>query len=203
MSGLQGHPLTSYTPAMAHPWHGHMTLQRRLELLAPLGFTLNPGRTVEELVSVFPLKKLESDPRMIFVALGGSLNGDDADCFCDALWHCDYECIEDEGDYARLANRIARLSRGKLVFTDVRDTVDIDNGKAELAFTHNGKKLCWRLKVDNDWADWNMFCKFDALGQPAIGEELCHLDFAQDAVFCWLTAEQKLKLIGATGLKWR
>ena len=46
------------------------------------------------------------------------------------IWHIDAECIEDNGDYVRVLERFVILTKGLLPLTNLRDSVDIENGEA-------------------------------------------------------------------------
>src|SRR4051812_26563749 len=60
---------------------------------------------------------------------------------CDALWHLDTECIEGDGSYVTIAERMAKMAQGSLPLTAIQDHVDMDGGQGWLRFTCQGKKI--------------------------------------------------------------
>lgn len=76
------------------------------------------------------------------------------------VWHFDTECIEDHGDYARIATRMADMTQGSLVLTDVKDYVDVQAGKAWLEFTCADQPFHIDCEVTDDWVDTGIFRHF-------------------------------------------
>lgn len=121
----------------------------------------------------------------------------------DNIWHFDTECIEDHGDYARIVERLAALSRGILAISDVSDFVDIESGTAWLSFRWRAEEYRWVAAVSDDWVDDGILSKFGAL-LAASGTDLryTHIDLGgQDCLIGCASPQEKDALARRTGLK--
>ena len=118
----------------------------------------------EVLFSAYEPEDFTHEPYlMLLTALGGESEEEPYGFLSSDIWHFDTECIEDHGDYARIAMRLEELAGGDLPLEAIEDYVDVEEGKAWLAFKLNGQDYRWVLEVDNDWVDTNIFSEFDAL----------------------------------------
>jgi len=79
---------------------------------------------------------------------------------CVNLWHFDTECIQGPGDYKQIAERMAEMTQGSLVFTDLRDHVDVDAKEACFSFSFKGQTTRVECKVEDDWVDMSAFATF-------------------------------------------
>jgi hypothetical protein len=119
---------------------------------------------------------------------------------CVNAWHFDTECIEDEGSYVRIAERMAELTQGALVLENVRDQVDVESGIANLDFDHLGKPVHIGLEVNDDWVDpavLSHFVRLLALSDPS--KVFLYRDTGgQDCVIACVTRDQfaALKKVG-------
>jgi len=87
---------------------------------------------------------------------------------------------------------MATLAAGALEITDVRDDVDLDEGKAWLSFTLNEHEYNWGAQVKDDWIDPAIFTSFVQLldGQKA-AKRFTYLDLkGQDCIIGCSTADQ-------------
>ena len=135
-------------------------LEQQLEALAAEGFSLRADRHLSDLLSAWSREDFEKEPyRLLLVALGGETESPPFEPLCDDIWHFDTECIEDHGDYARIARRMSVLSKGVLPLTDIRDSVDVDEGQAWLEFAFDGQAYHLDFNVDDDWVDVAVFHK--------------------------------------------
>jgi hypothetical protein len=62
----------------------------------------------------------------------------------------DVECIENEGDYVRLLEAYSEASYGKFKPKVVKDSLDIENGKATIRFTLKGKSFRRSFEQNGD-----------------------------------------------------
>jgi hypothetical protein len=78
----------------------------------------------------------------------------------------------------------------------VKDYVDIEEEKASVSFTLNGKDYKWNLKVDNDWVDTDLFSKIINLTENnnSKGSYTYFDTGGQNAVIGFETAESLKKL---------
>jgi hypothetical protein len=141
-----------------------LNLEQALRELNGMGVSLAPGTSVADLLpSLNGDVSAPVDRTQLLCALGGEAEESPAGLLSHDIWHLDAECIEDEGDYARLAYRFSVLSRGKLPLTKVVDHVDIEAGEAWLEFLLGDQKIHWDLTVDNDWMDPALYSQFQKL----------------------------------------
>lgn len=94
-------------------------MEAQLRILAECGVTLAPGVEPGVLTRAFTPAQFEADPfRLVLTRMGGE--AEDAQpagpsgFLSDDIWHFDTECIEDVGDYSRIAARLAALAKGEL-----------------------------------------------------------------------------------------
>jgi hypothetical protein len=85
--------------------------------------------------------------------LGGEAERGEFQRISDDIWHFDAECIEDNGDYVRVMERLVILTKGLLPITDLRDHVDLENETAWVEFKLGGQSVHWDLEVSDDWID--------------------------------------------------
>lgn len=136
-------------------------LEAQLSVLAACGIQPKPSITVDDLLYSFERETYEKEPYIPLLCILGSESERDLTTFLsDNVWHLDTECIEDHGSYAHVAYRMADLSGGALPVSDVRDYVDIEDGKAWLSFILNGEEIKWDARVQDDWIDPAILTKF-------------------------------------------
>jgi hypothetical protein len=137
------------------------TLEQKLAILAECGLTLAPPFTAQDLLESWPRKEFEMPGfNLVLVGLGMTEEQPPWRNHCVNVWHFDTECIEDDGSYVRIAERMAELTQGALVLENVRDQVDIEAGIASLDFEHSGEPVHIVLKVNDDWVDPAVFSHF-------------------------------------------
>lgn len=188
------------------PWQSSMTLEDRLATLAQCGIRMRPGRTIDELLVSCRRDEYESDPYLLLVCLGGEVEQEPLGRrFCDTLWQFDAECIEDHGDYARIAVRLRDLSAGTLPIAEVADFVDVEAHKASLAFSLNGRRIEWEPEVNDDWVDRTIMSEFAALLQDRrAGRRFTRLDLGGQACLLGCATDDQLAALRKhTGLKWQ
>jgi hypothetical protein len=85
---------------------------------------------------------------------------------CVNAWHFDTECIEDNGAYCWIAERMKAMAQGALPIENIRDHVDVKGRSAWLAFDYRGQSIRINCKVKDDWVDPGLFSHFvDLLGK--------------------------------------
>lgn len=148
-------------------------LEEQLAVLASCGIRLRPGVTTDSLLRALPREYYESNP---YHELLGEMGDQDEELGIgwrpqdaslgwrsDDVLFVDTECIENHGDYARIAERMRALSGGALPLENIRDYVDVEAGDAWLEFDLDGERQHWDLEVDGDWIDTTLFSRFVAL----------------------------------------
>ena len=131
-------------------------LVEQLHALAECGIRLSPDVTPELLAKRFSPEGSEKDSSRLLCVLGEEINVDPENdkrsgYFSDDIWHFDTECIEGDGSYAAIAERMSILAKGDLPLRNVEDDIDLEEGVAWLSFTLDGQRHKWPLKVDDDW----------------------------------------------------
>lgn len=170
-----------------------LTLEQKLAVLADCGLTLAPPFTVQDLLASWSREQFES-PGFNMVLIGLAMTEEQPPWrnHCLNAWHFDTECIEDNGSYVDIAERMAELTQGSLVLENVRDQVDIEAGIANLDFEHLGESVHIELEVDNDWVDPKVFTHFIRLlvkSEPS-KVYLYHGTHGQDCVIACVTRDQ-------------
>ncbi len=144
------------------------------------------------------------------IACGGGRHGTDllgtagdSGSPSDNIWHFDTECIEDHGDYARIAKRMKILAQGDLPIEDILDYVDVDNREAHLSFRLRGIDFLWQAKVEDDWIDPSILSRFaNLLETSGATRRFTYIDLGgQDCLIGCSTREEQTRLQKLTGLK--
>ena len=131
--------------------------------LQKIGIQLNPIINEELILAEYSEEEFEREPYLLLlIALGSELELNENYC-SNEIWYLDTECIEDTGDYVRIAERIRDLSKNYLDFKNIKDNVDIENQEASISFTLDEKDYCWKLEVNDDWIDEQIIVQFNDL----------------------------------------
>jgi len=138
-----------------------MTLEQKLELLADGGLKLAEPFTTNDLLVSWVRKEYEKPGfNMVLVGLGMTEEQEPWRNHCVNLWHFDTECIEDHGNYKKIAERMAELTQDSLHLENIRDYVDVENEVAWFSFSFKGQEIKVECKVEDDWVDTIIFAKF-------------------------------------------
>ncbi len=141
-------------------------------------------------------------PELLCV-IGGTVERGDFRPKSNDLWHFDTECIYTDGDYARIAERLACLSKGALAISNMRDYVRVDKSVAWLEFEFQGKRVHWDFEVKDDWVDTTVFRRFVELFRRIPSD--AHFTYGdlggQDFLIGFATNEQRQALTALTGVK--
>jgi hypothetical protein len=177
------------------------SLGKLLEDLAACGVRLLPAATPAALERAWSKERYEREPhKLALIALGGEPP------LAENIWHFDVECIEDDGAYARIAERTRMVAGGDLPLTNIQDHVDLDAGEAWLSFELDGKVTRWACHVDDDWVDPDVMSQFAMLlTERNTGRRLVYLDLqGQDCIVTCLSKDELKRIRKVTGLafKW-
>lgn len=177
-------------------------ISQKLQQLEKAGIALAPGIMIKEI----PEELNDGTYESLLIAMGGELEGENGQWvpLSHDIWHFDTECIEDHGDYARIAARLSEVARGDLPLQNIKDFVDIETKTAWLSFVLDGKEYKWELKVDDDWVDTDVFSKFAGLLRERNPEKnFAYMSLGQDALVICPTPEQLKMLNKLPGIKFR
>ncbi|MGG0174797.1 hypothetical protein [Gottfriedia acidiceleris] len=164
--------------------------------LLKIGIELNPNLNEELILAEYSEEEFEREPYLLLlIALGSELELNENYC-SNEIWYLDTECIEDTGDYVRIAERIRDLSKNYLDLKNIKDNVDIENQEASISFTLDEKDYCWKLEVNDDWIDEKIIVKFnDLLEIKNMDKRVYILDLGgQDCLVGIYSMEQVRKL---------
>jgi hypothetical protein len=140
------------------------TLEEKLSVLRDCGFELAPPLKIDDLLEMMDREEYEEPGwNMVLIGLGSEEEKEPFRPHCTNLWYLDTECIEDHGDYKRIAERMAEMAQGSLPLKDIKDYVDIEEEKAWVSFNLKGEEVRIDCKVQDDWLDRDIFPKFAAL----------------------------------------
>jgi len=136
----------------------------------------------------------ESDWGRVLVYLGSYDRGTRR---CETLWHLDTECIEGDGSYVYVAERMSAMAQGSLPLSDIEDHVDMESGEGWLRFTCQGKEIEIDLEVESDWIDSSVFGHFvKLLAQCDPNRLYIYYDLGgQDCILGCVTRDQYAELL--------
>ena len=177
--------------------------EKQLEKFEKLGFKLNYGVEVSDLLEKASKEEYEKSPySLLYTVLGLETRKESSTPITVQLWNFDTEAIEDHGDYVRILENLKRVSGGELAFQNIKDEVDIDKGSATVSFDLNGDHYDWNLQVNDDWVDLQLFSKIVELTEKykTIGRLTAFIIPGQEIVIGWLAPEQLEKVRQETGL---
>jgi len=131
-------------------------LEKQIADFAAAGLTLSPGRTVEEVLSVWPREEYEKDPYqcLLFTYAIEVETEPRGRWFCKSGWNWDTECIFEPGSYVEVLRNIERLT-GQEVFSALFDNAEpAASGMAEITYAIRGGEIKKAAVIlSNDWAD--------------------------------------------------
>jgi len=176
------------------------TLERQLQDLVECGIRLLPNANREALLREWSAAEFEENPyELALVALGG-----DDPPLAENVWHFDTECIEDHGDYARIAERMRSMAADALPIARVEDFVDVEAREAWLSFVLDGAEQRWTCELQDDWVDPTVLSRFaELLTQRNAGRRFTYLDLGgQDCLIGCFRDDELTRLRRTTGLAW-
>jgi hypothetical protein len=118
---------------------GRLSLEQKLEILARCGLKLAAPFTIEDLLESWARDEFEEPGfDLALVGLGVTEEKEPWRIRCAKAWQFDTQCIENTGDYCRIAERMKAIAQGSLPIENIRDHVDLEDGRAWLAFLVQG-----------------------------------------------------------------
>ncbi len=171
----------------------HQTLEAKLAILAECGLTLSPEFTVDDLLESWDRQEFEQPGYdLVLVGLGMTEEEPPWRPHCRNLWHIDTECIEDDGSYVTIVERMAEMAGDSMPLEGITDHVDIDGGKAWLKFTCRGEEFRIDCDVQDDWVDPQLFGHFVKLLAKSDADKIfIYYDLGgQDAIIGCVTLQQ-------------
>ena len=170
-----------------------MTFEEKLHSLAECGLKLKDQISVLNLIDSWGRNALDKPGYdLTLICLGMTQEEPPWEPHCDNLWHFDTECIEGDGSYIAIANRMAEMTQGSLPLTDIEDHVDIEKGEEWLRFKCHGNPVHIDCQVQDDWVDTGIFGRFVELLDKCDPSKLfIYYDLSgQDCIVGCVTREQ-------------
>ncbi len=179
-------------------------LADQLEALALCGITLRPPAAQADLLAAAELFEYEEEPfELLLVSLGAEQTEPPFAPLSDGIWYLDFDCIEDNGDYAAIAARVALLSRGDLVIAKAFDLVDLEAEEVWLEVETAEESRRFDAAANGPWLDPGVFGFLDDLLAAAGSERrliIRQLDDADALIGC-ATPEEFERLNLATEME--
>lgn len=181
------------------------TFEQQFEVFKELGFVLNSGVDTSD-INRWPGGYLEFENlpyHLMYQTLGQTIEREPWTPITNKVWNFDLEAIEGHNAYVDIIKNISRITNGDLDFENIKDYVDIDKGKAWVSFTCKGDNYRWDLKVNDDWADGDLFDRVQGLTDKykTKGKFTFFNTGGQDFVLGYCTPDELEKIRQATGLE--
>ncbi|PKL80957.1 MAG: hypothetical protein CVV25_01890 [Ignavibacteriae bacterium HGW-Ignavibacteriae-4] len=160
------------------------SFEEQFQIFRDLEFELNEGTDKTDLARWEEQEFLDEPFSLMYLTFGQTLEREPWTPLSDKCWDFDTEAIYDNGSYIEIIKNLERITRGELVFEDVKDYVNIEEKKAWVSFSLGSENYKWNLKIDDDWVDTDLFIKiveltdkvkskgrytyFDAKGQNSV-----------------------------------
>lgn len=173
-------------------WRGaNIPLETQIAALSEAGLVMEPGRTIDELLTSWSRDQYESDPYGLLLFMYG--NEVEAEpwgrYFFARGWNFDMECLVEAGDYTRAFTDIVRITGQRQLVMHMSDDFDIHAETATIRYTINGRARVLSAKVDHDWADPEAVAAFARDLETTIGDgrHFWAADNGQASVLFFLT----------------
>jgi hypothetical protein len=174
-----------------------LTLEQKLAILAGCGLRLKAPFTIDDLLKSWTREDFEKDGfDAVLVGLGMTEEEPPWRDHCVNAWHLDTECIENSGDYCRIAERMKAMAQGSLPIENIRDHIDVEGRVAWLTFDYRGRNTRIDCKVEDDWVDAEVFRQFvDLLAQSDQSKIYLSYDLGgQDLIIACVTKSEFAEL---------
>jgi len=183
--------------------HEKMTLEEKLAVLAGCGLKLASPFTTGDLLKSWSREEFDKPGfDIVLVSLGMTEEQEPRRNHCANLWHFDTECIEDDGDYKRIVERMAAMTQGSLPLINIRDRVDVQAKKASFSFSFQGRETTVQCKVQDDWVDAGIFAKFVELLNVADPSKIyIYYDLGGQDCIIGCVSKEDLKRLNAKGIR--
>ena len=171
-----------------------VSIEDQLSQLSLCGINKTQTATLDDLYIWGDQEAIESEPYKALVeALASDIEREPYSPVCNKLWMCDYERIEDHGAYTEIIERLQIMTGSVLKISKISDYIDIEEGKAWVAFEYKDEMLKWVAEVDDDWLDPYIIVKYDTLLKDSgSGVRIYsnHTDYGQVAFFAAFTESE-------------
>jgi hypothetical protein len=140
------------------------TLEDKLSVLEDCGLKLAQPFTTKDLLADYSPEDYEKEGfEFALASLAGTEDREPYRPYCVNLWHFDAECIYDDGDYRRIAERMVEMAQGSLPLDNIKDHVDMERGEVWLSFSFKGEEIKIQCEAQGDWVDEAIFGRLVSL----------------------------------------
>lgn len=148
-------------------------LEKQIADFAAAGLTLAPGRSVEEVLQVWPREEYEKSPyECLLFTYAIEVEAEPwGRWFSGQGWNWDTECINEPGSYVDVLRNIERLT-GQEIFSALFDNAEFAaSGTAEITYAIKGGEIKKASVIlSNDWADVGAVTNIIAEVEDAVGD---------------------------------
>ena len=180
-------------------------LEIQLQHLSDLGISLNDCVCIDDILEQMDRNEIESAPYTgLLVALGSEVPVSENEWtpLSNNIWYFDTECIEDNGIYVQIMQRLMKMTQGKLKIINLKDYVDVEKEEAWIEFELEKETVRWDLEVDNDWFDANLLCKLNLLLKDMSSDKMYAVAVLDQTCLIGFFEEKQVKQLNdITGLK--
>lgn len=181
----------------------NVPLEEQLGALAECGIRLRQGVTVSNLLERFDRKFYEAGPYKRLLPILGEpfMRGR----LSDDILLLDTECVSGNGSYVNIVTPMTRMTRGAVLLTDVRDSLDDAKAGSWVQFRLNGRTTRWAVDRDAEWIDPVILARLAALlaqRTKAIQYVFCSPG-GQTALIACCTPEETTRLNLITGMEFK
>ena len=123
----------------------------------------------------------------------------------DDILLLDTECVSGNGSYVNILTPMTQMTRGAVLLTDVRDSLDDPKAGAWVQFRLNGRTTRWAVDRAAEWIDPVILARLAALlaqQTTAIQYVFCSPG-GQTALIACCTAEETTRLNAITGMEFK
>lgn len=172
-----------------------MQLEKQIQMIGGFGFALEPGVTVEDLLYSFDREGYEAEPfDLIFFIMGVEIEREPwGRRFCKRIWNFDTECIEQTGDYVRIAEELSDVAGKPDALESITDFVDLESKTGWLKYKVSDVERHWDIEIDDDWAD-PIVTSYIMDDLETDGRRFYGKDNGQASIICYLAKEEAKRL---------
>jgi len=189
-----------------------VSLEEQLAQLADLGIAVATDLAEDDYFAFATRDELEQEPfTELVMTLSMEIERDPWTPKADRLWNCDFECIEGDGSYVQIVERLERMTDGALGLQAITDRVSQDgdgHDEAWVEFTREGERVRWEFEVQSDWLDPSVLTLYAELlaNSPSdlcvfVGEREGEEGGGQNALFVCLRSEDARRFRALTGIR--
>jgi hypothetical protein len=178
--------------------------EQQLAAFQKFGFRLNKGVKLSDIEEFGTDEEFRDPPYgLLYSALCSEIQREPMTSVTNNCWSYDVESVDSEDAYVDILSNLQRITRGEIVFEDVKSKIDFEAEKSVVEFSVKGKKYRWEVEVDDDWTDLTFFSRIVNLTRELNTKgKFTEFDTdGQNLIIGYETPEQMSKINQVTGLE--